>query len=118
MTVSGNSIYGSLNFMEGGLTDEGNYSSDGYYLAVKWTDVDPDATSLMVGLTPGTGGMSPTEQIDNPDNNIVLRVSNRTTQFLTVTQSNKSHTLTQSFRLNNLVLNPKAGTQDVPEVTV
>lgn len=118
MTVSGNSIYGSLNYMEGGLTDEGDYSADGYYLAVKWTDIDPDATSLIVGLAPGTGGMSPTEQINNPNNNIVLKISNKNTQFLTVTQSNKSHTLTQSFRLNNLILNPKADTQNVPEVTV
>ena len=102
--------------MEGGLTDEGDYSADGHYLAVKWTDIDPDATSLMVGLAPVTGGMSPSEQIDNPDNNIVLRISSKSTQFLTVTQSNKKHTLTQSFRLNNLILNPKADTQDVYEV--
>lgn len=104
MAVSGNSIVGTLKFIEGGLSPAGPLSGDGYFLALKITNIDSDATSVKVGLDPsqGTGLV---EIIDDPDKNLVAKITDKNTQFFIVEQSdNKGNKLTQRFNLGGLTL--------------
>lgn len=104
VAVSGNSITGTLKFIEGGLSPAGPLSGDGYFLALKLTNIDSDATSCKVGLNPSAGtGM--VEIIDDPDKNLVAKITDKNTQVFIVEQSdNKGNKLTQRFYLGGLTL--------------
>ena len=82
---------------------------EGYFLALKWTDPDEDATSLKVGLDPsmGTGLV---ECIDDSDRNGVFKIADPTRQVFRVITSAEGGTRTtmQSFDLSGLVLTPEA----------
>ena len=104
MAVSGNSIVGTLKFVEGGLSPAGPLSGDGYFLALKLSNIDSDATSVKVGLVPseGTGFV---EIITDPDKNLVAKITDKNTQVFSVIQSdNKGNKLTQRFYLGGLTL--------------
>ena len=102
VAVSGNSILGTLKFIEGGLAASGPLAGDGHFLALKFTNLDPDATSVKVGLDPsqGTGLV---ELINDPDKNGVFKITS-TSQVFKVVQSNATATKTQIFSLANLIL--------------
>ena len=104
VAVSGNAITGTLKFIEGGLSPAGPLSGDGYFLALKLSNIDADATSVKVGLSPseGTGLV---EIIDDPDKNLVAKITNNNTQIFVVEQSdNKGNKRTQKFSLAGLTL--------------
>lgn len=102
MAVSGNSIVGTLKFIEGGLAPSGPLSGDGHFLALKISNIDADATSVKVGLEPseGTGLV---EIIDDPDKNLVAKIT-ATSQKFVVVQSDGTNTRKQSFNLSGLTL--------------
>lgn len=101
--VSGNSIIGTLMFMEGGLSPAGPLSGDGYFLALKFSNLDPDATSVKVGLDPSQGtGM--VEIIDDPDKVAVFKIKSDLSQTLIVEQSNATAKRVQRFNLSGLTL--------------
>lgn len=104
VAVSGNVITGTLKFVEGGLSPAGPLSGDGYFLALKLTNIDSDATSCKVGLVPSEGtGM--VEIIADPDKNLVAKITDKNTQVFTVVQSdNKGNKKTQRFYLGGLTL--------------
>ena len=104
VAVSGNAITGTLKFIEGGLSPAGPLSGDGYFLALKLSNIDADATSVKVGLSPseGTGLV---EIIDDPDKNLVAKITSNNTQIFVVEQSdNKGNKRTQKFSLAGLTL--------------
>lgn len=104
VAVSGNTITGTLKFIEGGLSPAGPLSGDGYFLALKLTNIDSDATSCKVGLVPseGTGLV---EILTDPDKNLVAKITDKNTQVFTVEQSdNKGNKKTQRFYLGGLTL--------------
>lgn len=104
VTVTGNRITGTLNFIEGGLAESGTLSGDGYFIALKWSNPDQRATSLLVGLNPSAGsGLQ--ECIDDTDRNGVFKISN-TSQKLKIISSNSSKKTEQTFDLSGLVLAP------------
>lgn len=103
ITVANGKITGTLNFIEGGLSPSGYLSGDGYFLALKWSDPDEDATSLLVGLQPSEGS-GLVEAIDDTDRNGVFKISNKNTQELIFIQSNATARTVQTFDLSGLTL--------------
>lgn len=100
--MDGNSIKGTLKFVEGGLADSGPLAGDGYFIALAISDIDATATSCKVGLDPsmGTGLV---ELINDPDKWGVFKVLNTSQDFIVKT-SDGTHTLTQEFDLTQLKL--------------
>ena len=103
ITVTSNKITGTLKFIEGGLSPAGPLAGDGYFMALKWSDPDQTATSLLVGLVPseGTGLV---EAIDDPDRNGVCKVTDPATQKFKLISSNDDHKTIQTFDLSGLIL--------------
>lgn len=91
-----------MKFIEGGLAQSGPLAGDGYFLALKFSDLDSNATSVKVGLYPSVGtGL--VEIIDDPDMNGIFKISS-TTQKFKVVSSNETQKTTQTFDLSGLVL--------------
>lgn len=107
VAVSGNSIVGTLKFIEGGLAASGPLAGDGHFLALKFTNIDADATSVLVGLDPsqGTGLV---ELINDPDKNGVFKIHDNN-QVFKVVQKNATAEKVQIFSLANLVLEEAQG---------
>ena len=107
VAVSGNSIVGTLKFVEGGLASSGPLAGDGYFLALKFTNIDADATSVLVGLDPsqGTGLV---ELINDPDKNGVFKIHDNN-QVFKVVQKNATAEKVQIFSLANLILEEAQG---------
>ena len=102
MTVNGNKITGTLKY----VTDYTGFSSDpalqsGNFLALKFSDIDENITSVKVGIEPGTPAV---EVINDPDMNGVFRILNPATNKFVVTISDGSHTKRQVFDLSGLTL--------------
>lgn len=102
VVVKGNTISGELKFIEGGLSPSGPLSGDGYFLALKWSDPDETATSLLVGLIPSASGMDLIEAIDDTDRNGVFKISDPENQVFKLISSNSEHTNEQTFSLRGL----------------
>ena len=107
VAVSGNSIVETLKFIEGGLAASGPLAGDGHFLALKFTNIDADATSVKVGLDPsqGTGLV---ELINDPDKNGVFKIHDNN-QVFKVVQKNATAEKVQIFSLANLVLEEAQG---------
>ena len=107
MAVSGNTIVGTLKFIEGGLSPAGPLSGDGHFLALKISNIDSDATSVKVGLDPseGTGLV---EIIEDPDKNLVAKITSTSQKFVVVQSDNKGNKKTQRFSLAGLTLQSEA----------
>lgn len=103
VTVSGNSVSGTLKYIEGGLSPAGPLAGDGHFLALHWSDPETGVTSLKVGLDPSASGMEPVECIDDTDRNGVFKIAN-TEQVLKLIQSDGEHTKTQVISLGGLTL--------------
>ena len=101
--VMDNAITGRLKFIEGGLAESGPLAGDGYFLALKFRDLDPEATSVKVGLDP-SAGTGLVEIITDPDRNGVFKISNTNQKFKVVSTDGENLTTTQVFDLTNLVL--------------
>lgn len=104
ISVASGRITGTLKFIEGGLSPSGPLAGDGYFLALKWQDIDAHATSLKVGLVPSASGMEPQECINDSDHNGVFKITNKRTQVLKFILSDGEHTETQTFDLSGLTL--------------
>ena len=97
-------ISGTLKFIEGGLSPAGPLAGDGYFMALNMYDnTYTGLTSVKVGLAPseGTGLV---ELIDDPDKNMVIKVTNKNKQRFMIQQTNGTKTKTQSYDLSGLKL--------------
>lgn len=75
----------------------------GNFLALKFSDTDPLATSVKVGLDPSvSSGL--VEIINDPDQNGVFKITNKDTQKFKVIVSNDEHATVQVFDLSGLTL--------------
>ena len=73
----------------------------GYFIALTMSNVDADALYVMAGLDPSvSSGML---KLD-PDNTIVCKVSNKTTQKFKVVQYTQYSATVQTFDLSGLTL--------------
>lgn len=75
----------------------------GWFLALKFTNIDSDATSVLVGMEPSvSSGL--VELINDPDKNGVFKVTDKDTQKLTVIQRCKGYNKIQQYDLSGLTL--------------
>ena len=100
VAVANGAITGTLNELtSGALVDTWGA---GHFLALKFTDLDPAATSVKVDLDPSqSSGL--VEIIDDPDKNGAFKITSTTQQFKVVTTVG-TETKTQTFDLSGLVL--------------
>ena len=101
VVVSGDKITGTLKFMRGGLAPSGTLAGDGYFLALKFSDIDATATSKKVGLVQSAG--SGLVELD-ADLNVFLKISDKDNQIFEVVITDGTRTGVQKFDLSGLVL--------------
>lgn len=101
VSVVGNKITGTLKYLEGG--DIAGYWGAGNFLALKFSNVDPRATSVKVGLRPSEGS-GLVELLGDPDMNGVFKITNKTTQKFIVQTTDGIKTTEQVFDLSELTL--------------
>lgn len=106
VAVADGKVTGTLKFIEGGLAESGPLSGDGYFLALKWSNLDTHTNSLKVSLDPSASGMEPIECFDDPDRNGVFKITDKDSQKFKIVQSDGTHKNIQAFALNRLVLEP------------
>lgn len=99
ITIEGDTISGSLKFIEGGLAETGYLAGDGYFLAVTWSKPAEDVTSLKVGLQPSLeSGLI--EGIDDPDRTLVVKVTPSMNQKVVLVQTSDDGSRAQYFNLD------------------
>lgn len=103
ITVGEKEITGTLHYLTD-FSPAGPLAGDGYYLALKFSDFDEDATSVKVGLDPSSSGMGLVEILDDPDKNGVFKITDKDNQLFTVVTSNINGSTTQVFALSKLIL--------------
>lgn len=101
VVVSGNKITGKLKFVKGGLAPSGTLAGDGYFMALKFSDVDASATSKKVGLVPSAG--SGLVELD-ADMNVFVKISDKENQIFEVLITDGTRKGIQKFDLSELTL--------------
>lgn len=99
VAVSGKKITGTLKYLEGGPI--AGYWGAGNFLALKFSDVDPKATSIKVGLNPSEGS-GLVELLGDPDMNGVFKITDKTTQKFRVVITDGHLTKTTDYDLSDL----------------
>lgn len=100
VVVGDNAITGTLHFLDTG--DIADYWGDGNFIALQFSNLDTNATSIKVGLDPSEGS-GLVEIIDDPDKNGVFKVTNKDTQKFKIVTSDGTHTKTKTYDLSSLV---------------
>lgn len=101
VSVANGAITGTLNYLdEGSLVDTWGA---GNFLVLKFEDIDPNATSVKVGLDPSQGS-GLVEIIDDPDKNGAFKITDKDTQVFKVVTTDGEHTTTQTFDLSGLTV--------------
>lgn len=99
VSIAGGAITGTLKYLSSGSPAE--TWGEGNFLCLKFTNIDEDATSVKVGLSPSvSSGL--VELIDDPDKNGIFKVTNKDTQKFVVIQSNGTTYKRQEFSLSGL----------------
>lgn len=101
VAVNGNKIVGTLKYLEDGPI--AGYWGAGNFLALKFSDVDPRATSIKVGLNPSEGS-GLVELLGDPDMNGVFKITDKTTQKFRVVITDGHVTKTTDYDLSGLTL--------------
>lgn len=101
VSVSGNKITGTLKYLADGPI--AGYWGAGNFLALKFSDLDPRATSIKVGLNPSQGsGLQ--EIIGDPDLNGVFKVTDKDSQVFRVVITDGHTTQTTDYDLSGLTV--------------
>ena len=101
IVVGEDKITGVLKFVKGGIAPSGILAGDGYFLALKFSDVDASATSKKVGLVPSAG--SGLVELDS-DMNAFMKISDINSQIFEVVITDGTRTGVQKFDLSGLEL--------------
>ena len=101
IVVADGKITGTLKFIKGGIAPSGILAGDGYFLALKFSDVDASATSKKVGLVPTEG--SGLVELDE-DMNMFAKISDKDAQIFEVVITDGTRTGVQKFDLSELVM--------------
>ena len=105
LTVTDTAITGTLKYLDSGsLVDT---YGEGYFMALKFSDIDPDATSVLVGMDPseGTGLV---ELLGDPDMNGAFKVTDKDVQVFKVVTTDGTRTATKTYDLSGLTLEEPA----------
>lgn len=101
VSVVGNKITGTLKYLSDGAI--AGYWGAGNFLALKFSDIDPRATSVKVGLRPSEGS-GLVELLGDPDMNGVFKITDKSTQKFIVQTTDGIKTKEQVFDLSDLTL--------------
>ena len=101
IVVADGKITGTLKFIKGGIAPSGILAGDGYFLALKFSEVDASATSKKVGFVPSEG--SGLVELDE-DMNSFGRVTNKDNQIFEVLITDGTRKGIQKFDLSGLTL--------------
>lgn len=101
IVVGEDTITGTLKFVKGGIAPSGILAGDGYFLALKFSEVDASATSKKVGLVPSEG--SGLVELD-ADMNVFMKISDKETQVFEVVITDGTRKGVQKFDLSQLIL--------------
>lgn len=100
VSVSGNKITGTLKYLSVGALPD--YWGAGNFLALKFSDIDPEATSVKVGLEPSEGS-GLVELLGDPDMNCAAKITDKNTQkFKVQITDNNGRITNQVFDLSRL----------------
>ena len=99
IVVADGKIKGTLKFIKGGIAPSGILAGDGYFLALKFSEVDASATSKKVGLVPTEG--SGLVELD-ADMNMFAKISDKDAQIFEVVITDGTRTGVQKFDLSEL----------------
>jgi hypothetical protein len=101
IVVGDDKITGVLKFVKGGIAPSGILAGDGYFMALKFSNVDESATSKKVGLVPSEG--SGLVELDE-DMNVFIKITNIQNQIFEVVITDGTRTGVQKFDLSGLEL--------------
>lgn len=99
--IGADKITGTLKFVKGGIAPSGILAGDGYFMALKFSEVDETATSKKVGLVPSEG--SGLVELDE-DMNAFIKVTDVNKQIFEVVITDGTRTGVQKFDLSGLYL--------------
>ncbi len=99
VAVADGAITGTLSYIDSGSLPA--VWGNGNFIALDFTDIDSDATSVKVGLEPSVS--SGLVELDE-DHAAVMKITDKATQKLVVVQSNANFFLKQRFDLSGLTL--------------
>lgn len=102
LTVSGGAVTGTSKWLAGpnGITAKWGA---GNFIVLKWSDIDPKATSIKVGLEPSAGaGM--VECYEDLDRNGIFKITNKNIQKFKLIVSDGTHSRVQYLDLSGLTL--------------
>ena len=99
VVVGNGEITGTLKYLSSGaLVDQWGA---GNFIALRFADIDPKATSVKVGLDPSQGS-GLVEIINDPDKNGAFKITDKATQKFVVVTSDGTDSVTQEFDLSGL----------------
>lgn len=104
VTVSDGKIYGTLTYIEDGLSPSGPLAGSGYFLALKWNNPAENTTSLKVGLVPSTSGMDLIECLSDTDRNGVFKITDKDSQVFVIETTKDGVVQHRAYDLSKLVL--------------
>ena len=102
ISITGDKITGTLKYLATG-SPAATYGA-GYFIALKWSNLDRDTTSLKVGIIPSEGtGM--VECFSDLDRNGYFKVTNKNLQKIKIRQADGAGNVTiQTFDISGLTL--------------
>ena len=101
VVVQNGCIYGTLKYIDSGTLKD--VWGAGYFLCLKFSDVDESATSVKVGLKPSvSSGMAELDE----DMNCVFKVTDKGNQKLKVMSTDGTRETWQTYDLNGLTFAP------------
>lgn len=99
MSVANNKVTGTLKYLDSGAIVD--TWGAGNFMVLKFSDIDPDATSVKVGMEPSQGS-GLVELLGDPDMNGVFKVTDKDTQKFVVLSTVNGFTDKQEFDLSGL----------------
>ena len=101
IVIGDDKITGKLKFVKGGIAPSGILAGDGYFMALKFSEVDATATSKKVGLVPSEG--SGLVELDS-DMNAFMKITDINKQVFEVVITDGTRKGVQKFDLSGLEL--------------
>lgn len=101
VVVQNDCVYGTLKYIDSGTLAD--VWGAGYFICLKFSDVDESATSVKVGLSPSvSSGMAELDE----DMNCVFKITDKGNQKLKVVSTDGTRETWQTYDLNGLTFAP------------
>lgn len=106
MNATTNKITGTLKYVDSGALAQD--WGEGYFLVLKWSNLDAHTSKLYVGLNPSEGS-GLVECFEDADRNGVFKITNKDAQkFVLIQKATGYGDTKQEYDLSGLTLAPKS----------